>query len=125
MYLAQPEAACVAEFVRMAEAMGVAPDALLRRGRELHDIEVDGLPVLDLTKNGALDHVGLTLDDVDDDDWSACQAIGEAAHFLGMAGIAAPSATQVGLVVAAFETRVAAGQLTLTASRAFPAALLP
>ena len=119
MYLAQPEAACVAEFVRMAEATGAAPDALLRRGREMHDIDVSDLPVLDLTDAGALDHVGLTLDDISDDDWSACQAVGEAAHFLGMAGIAAPSATAVGIVVAAFETRVAAGQLTLAESRPF------
>lgn len=124
MYLAQPEAACVAEFVRMAEATGAAPDALLRRGRELHYVDVAGLPVLDLTEDGALDHVGLTLDDVSDDDWSACQAVGEAVHFLGMAGIVAPSATAVGIVVAAFEIRVAPGQLTLTESRPFRADLL-
>lgn len=90
----------------------------------MHHVEVAGLPVLDLTEEGALDHVGLTLDDVSDDDWSACQAIGEAVQFLGMAGIVAPSATAVGIVVAAFEMRVAPGQLTLTESRPFRADLL-
>ena len=96
----------MAEFVRMAETTGAAPEALLRRGRKLHDVEVTGLPVLDLTAHGALDHVGLRLDDIADDDWSACQAVGEAAHFLGVTGIVAPSATQVGIIVVAFETRV-------------------
>lgn len=70
-----------------------------------------GLPLIDLTSTEALDHVGLTLDDVQDDDWTACQAVGQAAHFLGMAGVAAPSATGVGLVIAAFEDRLTTGQL--------------
>lgn len=109
----------------MAETTGAAPEALLRRGRELHDVQVAGLAVLDLTADGALDHVGLTLEDIADDDWSACQAVGEAAHFLGMAGITAPSATRAGIVVAAFETLVAPGQLTVLQSRQFPVALLP
>jgi RES domain-containing protein len=125
VYLAQPEAACVAEFVRMAEATGASPQALLRRGRELHDVEVAGLPVLDLTADGALDHVGLTPEDVGDDDWLPCQAVGEAAHFLGVAGIAAPSATRLGIVLAAFENRVGPGQLTVLQSKPFSAALLP
>lgn len=55
--------------------------------------------------------LGLTLEDVEDDDWTVCQAVGEAAHFLALAGVAAPSASGVGLVVAAFEDRVKAGHL--------------
>lgn len=113
IYLAQPERSCMAELARAAERGGFPLRALLRRGRQLHTLEVRGLPVLDLTSAEALDHVGLTLEDVEDDDWTACQAVGEAAHFLAMAGVAAPSATGVGLVVAAFEDRVKAGHLAL------------
>ena len=108
----------------MAGSTGAAPEALLRRGRELHDVVVNSLPVLDLTAEGALDHVGLTMDDLADDDWAACQAVGEAAHFLGMAGIAAPSATGFGVVLAAFETRVGPGQLTVAQSKPFQASML-
>ncbi|HUP69476.1 MAG TPA: RES domain-containing protein [Acidimicrobiales bacterium] len=111
IYLAQPEKSCMAELARSAERGGFPLRALLRRGRELHTMDVQKL-LLDLRSAEALDHVGLTLDDVEDDDWGACQAIGEAAHFLAMAGVAAPSATGVGFVIAAFEDRVKAGQLT-------------
>lgn len=111
IYVAQPEKSCMAELARLAERGGFPLRALLSRGRELHTMEVRELPVLDLTSAKALDHVGLTLEDVEGDDWTACQAVGEAAHFLAMAGVAAPSATGVGLVVAAFEDRVKPGQL--------------
>ncbi len=111
IYMAQPEKSCMAELARSAERGGFPLHALLSRGRELHTMEVRELPVLDLTSAEALDHVGLTLEDLQDDDWTACQAVGEAAHFLAMAGVTATSATGVGLVVAAFEDRVKAGQL--------------
>jgi len=111
IYVAQPENSCMAELARSAERGGFPLRALLSRGRELHTMELRELPVLDLTSAEALDRVGLTLEDVEDDDSTACQAVGEAAHFLAMAGVAAPSATGVGLVVAAFEDRVKAGQL--------------
>lgn len=111
IYLAQPEKSCMAELARSADRGGFPLGALLRRGRELHTMEVRELPLLDLTKVEALDHVGLTLEDVEGDDWTACQAVGEAVHFLALAGVAAPSATGVGLVVAAFEDRIKAGQL--------------
>lgn len=89
IYLAQPEKSCLAELARAAERGGFPLSALLRRGRQLHTMEVRELPVLDLTSAEDLDHVGLTLEDVEDDDWTACQAVGEAAHFLAMAGLAA------------------------------------
>ena len=113
IYPAQPEKSCLAELARAAERGGFPLSALLRRGRQLHTMEVRELRVLDLTSAEALDHVGLTLDDVADDDWTACQAVGQATHFLAMAGLAAPSATGIGLVVAAFEDRVKVGHLAL------------
>lgn len=117
VYLARPESACVAELVRLAERTGIAPEALVARGWEMHDVQVNAVPVLDLTIEGALDHVGLEQDDIGGDDWSACQAVGEAAHFLGIAGVAAPSATGNGLVLAVFETRVEHGRLAPVETR--------
>lgn len=113
IYMAQPVKSCMAELHRAADRGGFPVPALLRRGRELHELELHDLPVLDLTSTTALDHVGLTLEDVEDDDWTACQAVGQAAHFLGIAGIAAPSASGVGVVVAAFEERVKSRQIAL------------
>lgn len=51
--------------------------------------------------------------DIDDDDWTACQAVGQAAHFLNFGGVLAPSASGAGLVLAAFENRVGPGRLSL------------
>lgn len=116
VYLAQPIDTCIGEFRRMADATGTSPEALSRRGWELHDIEVSGLSVLDLTTPDPLHHVGLDLEDITDDDRTACQTIGEAAHFLGFGGVVAPSATGAGIVIAAFEDRVHPGQLTVLAT---------
>lgn len=116
IYLAQPVGTCVLEFARMAEATGAAPASLIRRGWQLHRVEVVGLPVLDLRSTESLHHVGLDVEDIGDDDWTACQTVGEAAHFLSYAGIVAPSATGSGLVVAAFEDRIEPGQLKVLGS---------
>jgi RES domain-containing protein len=113
VYLAAPERACAAEFSRMADRVGAPARALLERGRDLHRLVVEDLPVLDLTPEDTLDHVGLSPDDVADDDFAACQAVGQAAHFLAYGGVMAPSATGVGVVVAAFEDRVRPGQVRL------------
>lgn len=115
IYLAQPLAACLGEVERIAESQGTAPHVLLRASYTLHEIAVADLPVLDLREEQALAHVGLTLADISDPDWTACQAVGNAAWFLGLGGVLAPSATGEGLVLAAFEARVA-GHLTVTKS---------
>jgi RES domain-containing protein len=60
--------------------------------------------------------VGLELEGISDDDWAACQAVGHAAYFLNFEGVLAPSATGAGLILAAFETRLRPGQLTLERS---------
>jgi RES domain-containing protein len=66
---------------------------------------------LDLTGEGLAD-VGLEISDIRGDDWGPCQLVGEGAHFLGAAGLVAPSATGLGLTIAVFETRVR-GQLAI------------
>lgn len=111
IYLAQPLRACLAELDRLAEAGGVSTSTLLQASRSLHTIEVNGAPLLDLREEEALTYVGLSVDDIRDDDRTACQSVGHAAFFLEMGGIVAPSATGEGLVIAVFETRLTAGQL--------------
>ncbi len=117
IYLAEPLRACVLEFDRMAQAAAIDPTAMIRRGYVLHTIAVTELPVLDLRSPEALSFVGLSMEDITDDDWSACQAVGHAAWFLEFGGVFAPSATGDGSVLAAFEGRVQPGQLSLTSSR--------
>lgn len=114
IYLAQPRATCILEFDRLVEANNLDPIDMLRASRSLHTIEIHGLLVLDLRTSGALGYVGLSSDDIADEEWTACQAVGHAAYFLNMSGILAPSATGHGLVIAAFESRATPGQITLT-----------
>lgn len=85
-------------------------------GRTLNTVGVSALPVLDLRGPPARAQVGLELDDVADDDWTAYQAVGQAAHFLQYGGVLAPSATGDGLVLAVYEGRVSRGQLLLEQS---------
>lgn len=90
---------------------------MLRAKYFLHTIGVEAIPILDLRTDEALAHVGLTRADIEDPDWTACQSVGNAAWFLGHAGVLAPSATGEGVVLAAFETR-ASPFLTLSESEA-------
>lgn len=122
IYLAKPVEACLGELARAATSQGVTPEVMLRANYLLHDIEVSDLPVLDLRTDAALLHVGLTTADIQDPDWTACQSVGNAAWFLGLAGVLAPSATGEGWVLAAFEIR-ADPHLTVTNSSPFTADL--
>lgn len=105
IYLATPVVACLGEVARTAASQGTTPETMLRADFLLHEVEVSDIPVLDLRDEKALEHVGLTLADIEDTDWTACQSVGNAAWFLGHAGVLAPSATGEGHVLAAFETR--------------------
>ncbi|WP_110853793.1 RES domain-containing protein [Georgenia satyanarayanai] len=113
IYLAHPVAACMAELARMASSQDLTVSDFLRArgGRTLHTIDVRELSVLDLRTEAAQAQVGLELTDITDEDRTACQAVGHAAHFLGLGGVLTPSATGVGLVLTAFESRVGPGQL--------------
>lgn len=109
--LARPAAACTGEVERSAAASNIPVAAMIRRGFLVHTLRVHELPVLDLREPAALHQVGLGPEDVDDEDWTACRAVGHAAHFLGFGGLIAPSATGLGHVLAVFETRLRPGQL--------------
>lgn len=116
IYLAQPRSTCLRELDRAAAASGIDPLVLLQAGYDLHTVDVEGLLVLDLREPEALRHVGLTIEDVLDDDRTACQAVGHAAWFLDLEGVIAPSASGDGLVVTAFEMRLRPGTLEVAAS---------
>jgi len=119
VYLALPAHTCVAELDRLAASQNVTTDDLLRAtpGRTLSTVVVRDLAVLDLRDPSAREQVGLDLDDIADDDRTACQAVGQSADFLQLGGVLAPSATGGGLVCAVFESRVAPGQLSVAESR--------
>ena len=116
IYLAEPLDACIAEFHRLAQGQAQGPSSLLPR--VLHTIDVEELQVLDLSTQEAREEVGLTLADIADDDRAKCQAVGEAAHFLGVQGIRAPSATGTGFVIAVFEPHTHPNQLHLVETAA-------
>lgn len=115
VYLAAPLKACLGEVERTAASQGTSPEVMLKAEYRLHTVEITDIPILDLRSKEALAHVGLTPSDIEDPDWTACQSIGNAAWFLGHAGVLAPSATGSGNVLAAFETR-ASPFLTVTRS---------
>lgn len=117
VYLAVPLAACLGEVERTARSQGTTPEVMLLAKYFLHTIGIEAIPILDLRTDEALAHVGLTRADIEDPDWTACQSVGNAAWFLGHAGVLAPSATGEGVVLAAFETK-ASPFLTLSESEA-------
>ena len=116
VYLALPLACCLAEADRMAKSQQVTIADLITAGRTLHTVDVRDVDLLDLRPPERLDAVGLEPADVLDDDWTPCQQVGQAAWFLGRAGIIAPSATGDGDVVALFEQRLRPGHVTVTDS---------
>ncbi|ROS50227.1 RES family NAD+ phosphorylase [Frigoribacterium sp. PhB24] len=117
VYLGAPLNATVGELERLADSQGSTPERMLRVPYVLHTVEVTDLPILDLTDPADLDRLGLTTADIADEDWTACQSIGQAAWFLGLGGVLAPSASGAGLVLAAFETRAV---ISLAVSKSTP-----
>lgn len=116
IYLAIPPAACMGELERAAESQDVTVDDMLEVPYRFHVLTVNELRVLDLRSPAALAAVGLTEADISDPDWTACQAVGHAAWFLGLGGLIAPSASGTGQVLAAFEGRLGPGQLAVERS---------
>jgi RES domain-containing protein len=104
LYLAVERETAVAEFIRMAARTGRAPEDFLPRRIYRYDARLAGL--LDLHAASARAAVDLTDDALRGDDPSKCQAVGEAAEYLGREGIIAPSATGSGTVLAVFFDRL-------------------
>lgn len=113
IYLAQPLGCCIAEFDRQSAANGIDPILRLTAPHELHTITATKLTAVDLRTPAALEFVGLSPEDLIDDDWTACQSVGHAAWFLHATALLVPSASAAGIVIAVFENRLHPRQLHL------------
>jgi hypothetical protein len=78
--------------------------------RVLFTVEVDVDQVLDLRESDHLAKVGLD-EDALRGPWAPCVRVARAAHQLGLHGILAPAATEVGLTLALFEQHLPTGQM--------------
>ncbi|MCA0307721.1 MAG: RES family NAD+ phosphorylase [Actinobacteria bacterium] len=83
---------CIAEGQHAIDIQPLRPVAK----RVVYECHLEADDVVDLTGNGILDRLGLSDPDVEDDDFTACQAIGEAAAWLGLGGVIVPSARAAG-----------------------------
>lgn len=100
LYLALSTAVAVAEFQRMATLNRRALGDFLPR--ELYRIDVSLQAVVDLRAPSALAALGMTADELTGEDRRLTQAIGDAAHYLSVEAILAPSAAGTGDVLAVF-----------------------
>jgi RES domain-containing protein len=107
LYLGLSEDAVKAEFYRFADRQGMPPENLLPRRRQEYQVELQGL--LDLRDPGTRSALGLTDAVIEGDDPAVCQAVGDAAHYVGFEGIIAPSATGTGEVLAVFTDKLVPG----------------
>lgn len=73
IYLAQPIGCCMAEFDRQAAANGIDPILRLKTPHALHTMTARDLTAVDLRTDDALEFVGLSTEDLAEDDWTACQ----------------------------------------------------
>jgi len=100
LYLALDRQTVAAEFERAARRQGLTPDQFLPR--ELHEFDVRLTAILDLTSAEARDALGLGEAELLADNPARCREVGEAAHYVGLEGVMAPSAAGAGTVLAVF-----------------------
>ncbi len=104
LYLALERPTTVSEFYRLAARQGRAPEDFLPR--RMYRYEVSLGAVLDLRDPTARASVELGEAELRSNDAAKCRQIGEAAHYLGLEGILAPSAAGEGTVLAVFFDRL-------------------
>ena len=104
LYVGMTEDVVVAEFRRLAVRSGRSTADFLPR--QLFQIEVTLQIVLDLTDTSHVQALNVTAADLVSDHLAVCQALGDAAHYLGTEAILAPSAAGVGLALAVFTDRL-------------------
>lgn len=106
LYLALERQTTVSEFYRLAARQGRSPEDFLPR--RMYRYEVALSAVLDLRDPAARASVELGEAELRANDAAKCQQVGEAAHYLGLEGILAPSATGKGkgTVLAVFFDRL-------------------
>lgn len=64
--------------------------------RVLYEVEIQAEDVVDLTGEGLLNTLGLTIEQLASDDFTACQQVGGALAWLGRGGLVVPSARNDG-----------------------------
>lgn len=106
LYLALDQGAAVAEFHRLAARQLRDPTDFLPR--RMYRYEVALSAVLDLREDAKRRQLGLGDAELVASDPVACRSIGEAAQYLGIEAILAPSATGTGIVLAVFYDRLRA-----------------
>jgi len=104
LYVALTQEVVVAEFRRLAERSGRSPTDFLPR--ELYRIDVELQAVLDLTDPSTVRTLHVDPARFTADDLIASQAIGDAAHYLGIEAVLAPSAAGTGSVLAIYTDRL-------------------
>jgi hypothetical protein len=115
LYLGRPRESVVVEAYRhlvddeLDDAGGLAASVVERR---LLTCQVNIGNILDLRDVAVQKAVGLSVGDLRSPvgDWGRCQAVGAAAHQLGLAGVLAPAATALGETLALFTEKVPASQ---------------
>jgi len=109
LYLGLSEDVVVAEFRRLALRSGRSTADFLPR--ELYRIDVTLQLVLDLTEGATVQALNVEGADLISDDLVTCQAVGDAAHYLGAEAILAPSAAGPGSVLAIYTDRLQPGSV--------------
>lgn len=107
LYLALSDETAAAEFYRRAQGENRPPEDLLPRRLFRYRVRLSA--VLDLTDSETRQGLGLTEEALRAADRSVCNALGDAAHYVGFEGIRAPSATGVGEVLVVFFDLLKAG----------------
>jgi hypothetical protein len=110
IYLGRPLESVVAEaHRRLVDAVeGMRPE--LVGPRTVFEVDVLVTQVLDLRNEETLSLVGLD-EDALMSGFGPCQRVGQAAHQLGLHGILAPAATQIGETLALFERHLPEAEL--------------
>ena len=106
LYLALDRETTVREFHRFAKRQGRSPGDFLPRRMYRYDVSLAG--VLDLRPRPTRTALQVSDTDLRSDDATKCQRLGECAHYLGLEGILAPSATGEGSVLAVYFDRLRA-----------------
>lgn len=104
LYVGLTEDIVAAEFRRLALRSGRSTADFLPR--QLYEVDVRLQLVLDLTDGKHVAALGLDAPDLVSDDLTKCQALGDAAHYLGTEAVLAPSAAGAGVALAVFTDRL-------------------
>lgn len=114
LYLGLSRGVVLAEFARMARKEGRDIGDFLPRNFYEFDVELEA--VLDLRDAASRATIGLQEADVFGEDYVITRGIGEAAHYLGLEAIVAPSVTRTGEVLAIFTDRLRSGSGVIVAA---------